>query len=153
ALVFDANAPWSIGASGDDRGPGSHVDVSVENATLGGRSLDAPTAEKPPAPLRLERTTFTLRSTSRDTAGDWQTRGGAVALGRAVAPELRMLNEVSPSLPVRFIRGSGEVAGRAAYDDGVLTADGRATLDDTIALVAGQEIRGSLDFFGTMKHF
>jgi hypothetical protein len=153
ALVFDANAPWSIAASADDRGPGSHVDVSVANATLGGRSRVAPTAEKPPAPLRLERTMFTLRSTSRDTAGEWGMRGGTLALGRLVAPELRMINEVAPSLAVRFTRGSGTAAGRAAYDGGVLTADGNASLENTVALAAGQEIRGTVNVRSTVDHF
>ncbi len=153
AIVFDANAPFTIVAAADEEGPGSHVDVSVAAATLGSRSSSAGSREEPPAPLRFERTTFTLRTSSRDTAGEWGVRGVSAVLGRLAASELRTVNDLSPALPVRFTKGSGEASGRVAYEGSVLTADGNASLDDVVARAAGKELRGTLNLRSTVDRF
>ena len=154
-IRFDANAPWSI-TSADDAGSGGHVELTFAHATVSGRSSDAArpaTAGETPAPLEVEKTTFTLRSTSRDLAGEWRLSGMALVLGHAAARELRVLSDVSPELPIRFERGSGDAAGRVADDGGVVSGDGRVELRDVVARVAGQELRGSSNARATVERF
>jgi hypothetical protein len=155
-LVLDANAPWSVVATADDTGPGGRVKTTFAQATIGGRALAAPVstpAANTPAPIRLTEAAVTAASTSRDTAGDWAFAGGALDLGHADVPSLRMLNELSPTLPVRFTEGSGAAAGHVDYSGGVVVGKGNASVASVVASASGTELRGDVDVAGDVRRF
>ncbi|HEX3594961.1 MAG TPA: hypothetical protein VHU80_07665, partial [Polyangiaceae bacterium] len=155
-LRFDASSPWSVVGTADDKGPGGRVEIHFERATLGGRALAAPTptpAVNAPAAIALENAAVTAASTSRDTAGEWGFAGAALDLGRALVPELRMINELSPTLPVRFTEGSASAAGHVAYDGAVISGKGNAAVKEAKALAGGSEFAGSADVLGDVERF
>jgi hypothetical protein len=154
ALELDAVAPWSVVATTDPAGPGGAVEVQVVSATLGGFSLDspAPAARPHPAPMQVEHVRANLESTSRDTAApdDWAMRGVQLELGRASIPDLRIVNELSPKLPVRFTGGAGSAEGRIAMRGDETTGSGSASVENAGAVVSDTEVRGTAEARATL---
>jgi hypothetical protein len=152
-LELEATGPWSIVATADPAGPGGAVEAKVARATIGGVALDAPApAARPhPAPMRIENAQATLESTSRDTAApDWALRGARFEVGQASIPDLRLVNELSPGLPVRFAGGAGSAEGRIAIRGSKTTGRGSARIEKATAVVSDTEVRGTADARATL---
>jgi hypothetical protein len=152
-LRFDAVAPWSVVATADQGGPGGSVEARFARATLGGFALDAPApAARPhPSPMQIENTGATLESTSRDTAApDWAVRGARLEVGHASIPDLRVLNELAPTLPVRFMGGGGSAEGQIAVRGSKMSGRGSARIENGAAVTTDTEVRGTAEARATL---
>lgn len=154
-LEFEALGAWSVSATADQAGQGGSVDVRISRAALGGFALDAPAPAARPHPeaAELERANLTLESTSRDTAApDWAMRRAELRIGHASIPDLRLMGELSPMLPVRFTRGSASAEGQIAVEGDRAWGKGRATIQDGAAVVGDTEARATADVRATLDH-